>query len=172
MNYPFTIEDLAKKCQVTKQSIYNLISKNKEFIKNNSIKQGRKIKYNQAVLDWFLGYYDKLEQDTVEDEAPQQPAEAPTEPLEPTLDETTPKPAEAPTGAVEAEIAALRQEVEELKQQLAAKEAERLELLKQNGALILTLQQEKQEKLLLLPAPKKSLGERFKALFGKDKPQE
>ena len=169
MNYPFTIDDLASKCQVTKQSIYNLISKDKDFIKQNSSKQGRKIKYNQAVLDKFLAYYDKLEDEEATPEAPQQPTEAPTSVPEANPDETTTKPTEATTGPLEAQIAALRQEVEELKKQLAAKEAERMELLKQNGALILTLQQEKQEKLLLLPAPKKTIGERIRGLFGKDR---
>ena len=170
MNYPFTIEDLASKCQVTKQSIYNLISKNKEFVKENSKKQGRKIKYNQAVLDLFLGYYDKLEEapaeETITPEA-EQPTEAPEKPTEAPAAESTPEAPEAPAEGLQAQIEALQGQVRELKEQLAAKEAERLELLKQNGALILTIQQQQQERMLLLPAPKKSIGERFKGLFGK-----
>ena len=167
MNYPFTIEELASKCQVSKQSIYNLISKDKDFIKENSIKQGRKIKYNQAVLDRFLAYYGKVDgEEETTPEAPQKPIEAPINVPEET---TTNKPNETIIEPLEAQIVLLRQEVEELKQQLAAKEAERIELLKQNGALILTLQQEKQEKMLLLPPPKKTIGERIRGLFGKGK---
>ena len=48
MSYQYTIEDLASFCQVCKQSIYNLINKNKEFVNENSRKQGRKVKYNQV----------------------------------------------------------------------------------------------------------------------------
>ena len=170
MNYPFTIDDLASKCQVTKQSIYNLISKNKEFVKDNSKKQGRKIKYNQAVLDLFLGYYDKLGEDKAEETitpAAEQPTEAPEKPPEAPSVETTQKPTETPAEGLQAKIEALQDQVRELKEQLAYKEAERLELLKQNGALILTIQQQQQERMLLLPAPKKSIGDRFKGLFGK-----
>ncbi len=170
MNFPYSINDLSSKCQVSKQSIYNLISKNKDFINENSTRQGRKIKYNQAVLDKFLAYYDKLaEEAAATEEAPQQPEIAPIAAPDDSQGENTPGTKEAITAPLEAEITTLRKEVEGLKQQLAAKEAERLELLKQNGALILTLQQEKQEKLLLLPGPKKTIGERFRGLFGKDK---
>lgn len=163
MTYQYAIEDLASKCQVSKQSIYNLLSKDKDFIKQNSTRQARKIKYNQAVLNKLLLYYNKPE----ETDHAQEAIEAPTIVSETSPDKTTNETTEAIVAPLKAEIEALKKELEELRQQLAAKEAERMELLKQNGALILTLQQEKQEKQALLPAPKKSFGDRLKGLFSK-----
>ena len=156
MEYQYTIEDLASKAGVSKQSIYNLLSKDKEFINNNSRKQQRKIKYSQAVLDMILEYYGKSSQAA---EQPQETAEAAraTDPTEPE------KPGEE-IEALRAQIEALKQEIAEKDELLAKKEQERQELLKQNGLTLLLLQQEKQEKQLLLPAPKKSL---WKRLFGK-----
>ena len=52
--YPYDIEQLAEKAGVSKTSIYNLIGKNKSFVKDNSTKRQRKVYYNQAVLDWLL----------------------------------------------------------------------------------------------------------------------
>ena len=168
MTYQYTVEDLARYCQVSKQSIYNLISKNKDFVNDNSRKQGRKIKYNQAVLKLFLEYYGK--ETAAADEAEpqkQQPVEATETPLEAAAAFADEIPAQDNTAAAAEKIAALEAEVEALKQQLAEKEAERKELLQQNGALILTIQQQQQEKMLLLPAPKKTIGEKIKNLFGK-----
>ena len=156
MEYQYTIEDLASKAGVSKQSIYNLLSKDKEFINNNSRKQQRKIKYSQAVLDMILEYYGKSSQAA---EQPQETAEA-AQAADPTEPE---KPGEE-IEALRAQIEALKQEIAEKDELLAKKEQERQELLKQNGLTLLLLQQEKQEKQLLLPAPKKSF---WKRLFGK-----
>lgn len=148
-DYPYTIEDIAIYCKVTKQSIYNLIRANKEFIDQNSRKYQRRIVYNKEALRYFTQYYQ------VEG---------------PTLDSTDDiiKQEESNTGALQAEIKALKAEIDTLRHQLEDKEIERKELLKQNGALILTLQQEKQEKQLYLPAPKKTITERIKGLFTKE----
>jgi septal ring factor EnvC (AmiA/AmiB activator) len=67
------------------------------------------------------------------------------------------------------EIKALQAEIATLKQTLEDTEAERKALLQQNGALILTLQQEKQEKMLLLPAPRKGIKETIRGWFQKEK---
>lgn len=148
-DYPYTIEDIARYCKVTKQSIYNLIRANKDFIDQNSRKYQRRIVYNKEALQYFTQYYQ------VEG---------------PTLDSTDNaiKQEEGNTDTLQAEIKALKAELDTLRQQLEDKESERKELLKQNGALILTLQQEKQEKQLYLPAPKKTITERIKGLFAKD----
>lgn len=73
------------------------------------------------------------------------------------------------------EIASLSAELEEMKGKYAALqadfdkvEAEKAELLRQNGNLLLLLSQEKAEKQALLPTPRKSIGERLKSLFHKD----
>ena len=81
-------------------------------------------------------------------------------------------PPEAPQAAAREEAAAkeidaLKAEIDALKGQLEKAEGERAELIKQNGNLLLLLNQEKAEKQLLLPPSKKSIGERIKAIFRK-----
>lgn len=171
MSYQYTIEDLSRECQVSKQSIYNLISKNKDFVNENSRKSGRKIKYNQAVLNLFLEYYGKKESETAEPEAGETAVNAENAAQEaPEKEAGVPVPPEDKT-ASESKIEALLAEIADLKKQLAEKEEERKELIRQNGALILTIQQQQQEKMLLLPAPKKTMLERLRGIFGK-KPDE
>lgn len=147
--YQYTIDDIASICKVTKQSIYNLIKANKEFINENSRRYQRRLMYNQAALQYFTEYYqvEAPEVDTIK--APDKQETKNTE-------------------ALEGKIKTLQAEFDTLKQLLAETEAERKALIHQNGALILTLQQEKQEKMLLLPAPKKTIGERIKGLFHKE----
>lgn len=150
MEYKYSINDIASKTKVSKQSLYNLIKKNQEFINKNSRRIQRKIYYNQEALNFFINYY----QPGSTEETAQEAVETPQAVEEKeTVD----------TSATE-QIAALKAEIEELKKKLSETEAERKELLQQNGALILTVQQQQQEKMLLLPAPKKTIRER---LFGK-----
>lgn len=206
MNCQYTIEDLASKCQVSKQSIYALIKKNKDFVNQNSRKQGRQIKYNQAVLDLFLDYYGKQAgEEAVPEESDQAQTEAPeaeSKPEEETVEgvpegeepsqdkqetsesepaaaaeETPDEPEREDTVSLKKQIAslteerdALRDRVQELEKKLAETEAERKSLFTQNGALLLMLQQEKQEKMLYLPKPKKTIGERIKGWFKKGEP--
>ena len=153
MEYPYTINDIKSKTNVSLQSLYNLIKKNREFIDKNSTHKQRKIYYNQSVMDFFTNYYNA-------EATPETPPEA----EEHAKEETS---AHLRIEALEAEKAALQAEISALRKQLEAKEAERLELLHANGALILTLQQEKQEKMLLLPGPKKSFADKVKSIFKK-----
>lgn len=74
-----------------------------------------------------------------------------------------------------AEIERLTAELEEtsgkcaaLQSDLEKADAERAELLRQNGNLLLLLSQEKAEKQALLPPPRRSIGERIKNLFKKN----
>ncbi len=150
MEYKYSINDIASKTKVSKQSLYSLIKKNQEFISKNSRRIQRKIYYNQEAFNFFINYY----QPGATEETAQEAVETPQAVEEKeTVD----------TSATE-QIAALKAEIEELKRKLSETEAERKELLQQNGALILTVQQQQQEKMLLLPAPKKTIRER---IFGK-----
>lgn len=168
MNYPYTINDLTRNCQVSTQSIYNLIKKNKDFINDNSTRKQRKIYYNQEVMDFFLSYYgqEATENPLISDHG----AERPSTKGEKSLSDSssTDEPAESRIKALESEIEEKKAEITRLNDLLTAKEAERKELLTQNGALILTIQQLQQEKMLLLPAPKKTIGEKVKSFFHKD----
>lgn len=165
MEFPYTINDIRAVVKVSQQSLYNLIKKHQSFFHDNSTRRQRKVYYSQAAMDFFISYY--------------QPEEAPsfnephTEVQEIPQETSFNKPhtegqEKAPSDALKAEIDALKAEIDALRKQLNDKEAERVELLRQNGILCLTLQQEKAEKMLLLPSPKKTLGEKVKSLFHKD----
>ena len=63
------------------------------------------------------------------------------------------------------ELERLKEKYAELQAELDKVEAERKQLLEQNGNLLLLLSQEKAEKQKLLPPPRKTIGERIRALF-------
>jgi len=167
MEYKYTINDISATVKISKPSLYALIKKNSAFIKDNSIRKQRKIYYNQAVMDFFVSYYSPDTEKKIPDEViDTDTAEAQTENslLEASYKEEE---QQARIDTLHAEIEALHAEIDTLRKQLDAKEEERKELLRQNGALILTISQLQQEKQLLLPAPKRSIGERVKGLFHK-----
>ena len=161
MDFPYTIDDLSSKCKVSKQSIYSLIKKNQEFVKQNSTRKGKKVKYNQEVLNLFLDYYgeDKAEDPNQKD--PEEAIEA----------NNAPQKAEEPSATVsqdtaaEDRIRALESEIEALKKELASAKEQNAELIRQNGQVLLLLQEEKQEKIKLLPAPKQSLVKKIGNFF-------
>ena len=174
MTYQYTIDEIATKCNVSITSINNLKKKHAEFINQNSIRRQRKIYYNQDAMDFFLSYYlpDQTEEKGKNPPSPLNMDTAEGQPEKSPLEtSSTDRPHESQNDALHAQIDALKAEIDALKKELDAKEAERKELIRQNGALILTLQQEKQEKQLFLPAPKKSFSDKVKSIF-KGKSQE
>ena len=169
MDFQYTINQIASRCKVSITSINNLKKKNQDFINKNSMRRQHKIYYNQAAMDFFLSYYSadtdtdkKIPDKIIDTDKTEEQAENP-----PSETSYTDKPHESQLDELKAEIGALQTEIGALRKQLEAKEAERLELLRQNGALILTISQLQTEKQLLLPAPKRSIGERVKGLFHK-----
>ena len=66
----YSMKDLSSKVNRTPQSIYALLKNNKDFVSQHSTKQGRFVKYDEALLNWLLDYYG--EEPTLEaTEAPQ-----------------------------------------------------------------------------------------------------
>ncbi len=166
MEYPYKIQDLSRLSKISNPTIYKIFKKNQDFIADNSKKVKGKTKpmtlYSQAVLDLLLAQYGQGNDGTIVNaSAGGNATELPSEPQK--HEETPPEAAED-----KSTITALQTKIEALEAQIEALEAERRELLKQNGNILLLLSQEKAEKALLLPAPKKSFGERIKALFHKD----
>lgn len=170
MENRYTIDQISSICKVSKQSLYKFINKNKTFISENSTRIHRIVYYNQSAMDFFLAYY--------QPEATAQSGENPPPQVNSTSAEgQTEKPSAEATQAEEQyenqqnplqrKIDALEAEIEALRKRLDASEAEKKELLRQNGEVLLLLQMEKQEKQLLLPAPKKTLADRVKNLFHK-----
>ena len=140
----YTIDELAEMVGLTIQTLYKRRREDEELSRlmdEDSRKRGRRILYGEAVAEWLTDYY---------------------RPLPPTTNltvEAEPSEAETPASTFkwQEEVARLTAE--------NAKLTERIdELHKQNGLLLLLLQEEKQEKQALLPAPKVGLWQR---LFGR-----
>ena len=142
MEYPYTIYQLCNKLGKSKQAIYALLAKKQELIQNNSIRNQRKIYYSQAVLDYLEDYYTN----GTPLNAPNKPIDVPALAHEENITQTE-------LDALHAKIKALEEKLEEKDKQVAE--------------LLMLLSLEKQEKMLYLPSPKKSIGERIKNLFSK-----
>lgn len=167
MEYKYTINEISSNVNISKPSLYALIKKNQAFVSENSIRRQRKIYYNQAVMDFFVSYYhpDQL-QEGEKTTSPVNTSEGGGNTENSFLEGSyKEEPHKREVDALKAEIDALKAEIDTLNNKLEQSETERKELIRQNGALILTLQQEKQEKMLLLPAPKKSFSDKVKSLF-------
>lgn len=167
MDYPFTIKDISSRVKKTEQSLYALIKKNQVFIKQNSKKEGRFTKYNQAVMDWFIDYYGAAQDDGSQQESSQQETTAETA-QEGRQEASSKQMEDSSCQLLQAKIEALETENAALRERLAASEEERKELRQQVGMALAALQQEKQEKMLLLPSPRKTFAEKVKSIFSKD----
>lgn len=164
MERHYTINQLSTICKVSPQSIYKLLSKNQPLVKQFSTRQGRKIYYGQEVLDLLLKHYNLTQEEgQTEDTSTNAPKTLSNAP-EAEVEDNNTKPT---IEALQAQIESQKKQIEELQKQLAEKEAERKQLLEQNGQVLLLLSQERQELIKRLPAPKKTFGERLKGFFGK-----
>lgn len=172
MDYPFTIKDISSKVKKTEQSLYLLIKKNQDFIKQNSHKEGRFIKYNQAVMDWFVSYYGAAQDDGSQQDSSQQGTT--TETAREGRQEASSKQMEdLSCQLLQAKIEALEALNAELRDRITFLEKERSDLQAQMGLSLHLLKQEKEEKekLLLLPPPqaqpqRKTFVEKVKGIFG------
>lgn len=185
----YTVNELITTFKISKETFYKVKGKNKQLFTDNSIKvreegkSGKPIfKYNQSVFDFLASQYGTEEATAFLENASAGGTLLETETAggisSPsfksasaggTLTEATETPPEAPAieEATAKEIDTLKAEIDALKRQLEQAEGERAELIKQNGNLLLLLNQEKAEKQLLLPKPKKSFSSRLKSLFRK-----
>lgn len=149
--YKYSIGDLSTFTGKSKQTLYKLIKKNTTFFDAHRQKEQQSVFFDDAAKEWFLKHF--------------QVEETPTE--------ETPR-EEKNQGStsntiLQKRIKELEAQVAELKEQLKATEKERRELTQQVGYALYSLQREKEEKTLLLPAPKKTITERIKGLFVSNK---
>ena len=172
----YSVSELITNFKISKETFYKIKGKNKQLFMDNSIKvkeegkSGKPIfKYNQTIFDFFASHYGQ--EGSASSDAGADPSffksastggtsTSPENPTTPQVEEEAPTPPETKIRALEAEIEALRAQLEEAKR-------EKAEIQNQLGIALLCLQQEKAEKQLLLPAPKKGIGARIKGLFGK-----
>lgn len=160
----YTIKDIAEACGVSKQAVYKLIDKHGQLVDTSTIKEGRKVFYSQPLFDFCLTHY-RGEQSTAEGvESREKPHidTAEVDRLTSEVDRLT-----AEVDKLKKKNKRLKATVKELENLLEQSEAERAELIKQNGIALLALSQEKQEKRLLLPEPRKPLREKVKGLFSR-----
>lgn len=140
----YSIKEIAEKCGKTTQSIQKLRAKNSEFLNQHTHKNGRFVNYDETALEWFLNYYSVQ---TVKGEE-KNGLESPTE-----------------SANSQRRIAELELKIADLQNQLSEKE-------KQLGIALLALSREQETVMKLLPAPKekkKTIGQRIKAIFSKEK---
>ena len=144
-----------------------MIKKNQAFIKQNSRKEGRFTKYNQAVMDWFVSYYG-----AAQDDGSQQGTT--TEMAQEGHQEASSKQAEdLSCQLLQAKIEALEALNAELRDRISFLEKERRDLQEQVGLSLDLLRREKdeKEKILLLPPPqpeqqpRKTFAEKVKGFF-------
>ena len=176
----YTIQEITEKIGISVSTFYQEKKKNAVFFDANTIKhreeeQSKKRKpinkYSQSVFDFFANKYGQEGSVSVLEDASSTTnasdkahAETHTRPQGRTQEAGE---GESLDNSAQAKIEALQAEIEALKAQLEKAEGEKEEAQKQLGIALLCLQQEKAEKQLLLPGPKKSIGARIKGLFKK-----
>ena len=149
--YKYNISNLSTFTGKSKQSLYKLIKQNDAFFASHRQKEQQNVYYDEDAKAWFLKHYG-IEEDANKTDAQEEENQEGTS-----------------STILQKKIEELEAQVAELTEKLKVSEEERRELVKQNSLALLALQQEKQEKLLLLPAPKKTIAERIKGLFVSNK---
>lgn len=160
----YTVKDLQKVSNTSLQSINKLFKSNselRELVKEHKKVENRNVFYDEVIYEWFCRRYEKKIEtlmenseagDNFENENQNIPLDTPPSCL-PQEEET------------KQELERLKEKYAELQAEFEKVEAERKELLEQNGNLLLLLSQEKAEKQKLLPPPRKTIGERIRAFF-------
>ena len=173
----YSMDDLSRLLNVSKQSLYKLIKNNQELstlINEHSTTVKRKIFYDDEVLSWFKRYYRQGVSSGVGADVSQDETSKITE--DTALQGRIEK--------LEAQVEALKAQIEETEARLKACEKEKQRLFEENGALLLTVSQmsstisqmsntafqQFQASIKMLPAPRQPFLKRLKAIFaGKSK---
>ena len=147
MEYNYTIKDIATKTGKTIQSIQKLRNKNTQFLNENTQTRGRFIYFNETALQWFLNYYGiktttEEAQDTNKDET---------------------------IASFEEQINDLKTRLAEAEDRRSKAEAEAQQAREQLGMALDALRQAQQMNTLLLPPPRRTMGQKIKNFFSKEK---
>lgn len=161
----YRIKDLMLISGTTERAIRQLFTTNeelKQLKEEHTIKKQNKVFYDEVIYRWFVEYYKDKNSQLVSNVLPQQNCK--------TQDSEIPDsiaPVSLEISKLSAQIEELTKDLDDMRAKYEALEAEKNELLRQNGNLLLLLSQEKAEKQALLPPPRRTLGERIKGLFHK-----
>lgn len=162
MEKRFTMADLkAASGGKSRQALYNLMRNNPDLaalLENHSAVDGHNRFYDEIIVEWVKGYYKKG------------PAVAPDVPITFSEEQNS----NNPNNTAPPIIDELQARIKELEAQLESKDATINELIqqaaesqKQTSQLLLLLQEEKQEKMKLLPAPSRGIFTKIKDIFKK-----
>ena len=190
----YSMKQLEELLDTTPQTIHRLLRQNTELkelsVEHITRKEGRKVFYDDTILEWLKGYFgiENADSSTQAAGGPDNSTNS---------GGTTERQEEAHTGGteekhtggaeekpergpqeeqsieqlqrrikdLEAQIQNKDKIIEELELQLKNKEAERIHFITENGQLLGLLAAEKAEKQRFLPPPKVPIGERIKRLF-------
>lgn len=152
----YTMKQLCEIVDRTQSMLYNYIKADKEYFESHRRKDSKKgFLYDEEALMRIkekIGVSNDVVWGNSNEENQNIPLDTPPSNL-PQEEET------------KTELEKLKEENAKLKEELEKVEAERKQLLEQNGNLLLLLSQEKAEKQKLLPPPRKTIGERIKSIF-------
>ena len=140
----------------------------KELAKEHKKVENRNVFYDEVIYEWFCRRYEKKTKSLMENSVVGSNSENENQNIP--LD--TPPSSLPQEEEIKQELERLKEKYAELQAELEKVEAERKQLLEQNGNLLLLLSQEKAEKQKLLPIPRKTIGERIRALFRKNRPSD
>lgn len=158
MEYNYTIKDIATKTGKTIQSIQKLRNKNTQVLNENTQTRGRFIYFNETALQWFLNYYGIK---TTTEEAKNDEKQATEEAQDTNKDETI--------ASFEEQINDLKTRLAEAEDRRSKAEAEAQQAREQLGMALDALRQAQQMNTLLLPPPRRTMGQKIKNFFSKEK---
>ena len=165
MEKRFTMADLkAASGGKSRQALYNLMRNNPDLaalLENHSTVDGHNRFYDVSIVEWVKDYYFKQQKG---------PAIAADVPITFSEEQNS----NNPNNTSPLMVDELQARIKDLEAQLESKDATINELIqqateaqKQASQLLLLLQEEKQEKMKLLPAPSKGIFTKIKGLFKK-----
>lgn len=164
----YSMDELKAATGKTPQTLYRMMRENVELkglLDGHSKRQGKRVYYDEAILEWFTTFYNIDTDERSGVVAANAVGGAILENGKPSiLEDTAPR-----LDDKDKIIAELKADLERERAEKTALFQQVQELQKQNGNLLLLLSQEKQEKQALLPPPRthKTIGARIRDFFGK-----
>lgn len=158
----YTINELTSIFKVSKQSIYNFINKDKALLKEHSTRIQRKIYYDDTIFSNLVAYYGLEEAPKETDNTVIEAVEQTAEVIQPTPEQIN---QQEEIDALKAEIEALKLQLKESDEKIKKLIDSEQEAIKQNSQILLLLQEEKQEKMKLLPSPDSEKKPLWKRIF-------
>jgi len=167
-NGKYTIKDLTAAVSITSPTFYNLIKRNsdfKELLDKHTTNRGRQKFFDEEVLTYLKDYY---LQEGGGGGTQEQAAERQLEAVKPPIDDSEVSALRQQLEAAENDCKVLQMKVDTLTQETEVLRDDKQHLEQTVNQLLMLLEQEKREKMLYLPKPRRTLAEVVKGLFKKE----